>query len=306
MINTDTFLRIGSSHAVCEDYVLSGAHQLQYVILSDGCSSSPSTEMGSRILCYLARQYVRYRFDEFPGSKPGGFRLDYNDMGSWVIHNAEMVVRQMGLPRTCLDATLMVSYLDPFESNQTVNIFIYGDGFVVVIPKNESYNLQIQEVEFAPGNMPFYLSYTVDPLRLQAYHEQKVSKYFKATDCDPSTYYWDDQYAYDFPSRLSLSMNDYKAVMMFSDGLKSFIKQDPTNREIIPVVDVIGDLVGFKNIKGKYLQRRVDKALKTLAKQNIVHYDDLSIGAYINEDLWDGNIHLNGLDGSPSIPTEVS
>ena len=283
MINTDTFLKIGSSHAVCEDYVLSGAHQLQYIILSDGCSSSPNTEMGSRILCYLARQYIRYRFDEFPGSKPGSFRLNYQDMGSWIIHNAEMTARQLGLPRNCLDATLMISYIDPFESDQTVNIFIYGDGFLVLIPKNEQYSLQIQEIEFAPDNMPFYLSYTVEPLRLQSYHDRKVSKFFNATQHDPSKYYWEDEYAYDWPTHLSFSMNDYKAVMMFSDGLKSFIKQDPTNREIIPIVDVIEGLVSFKNIKGKFIQRRVSKALKKLEKDNISHYDDLSIGAYINE-----------------------
>jgi len=305
MINTDTFLKIGSSHVVCEDYVLSGAHQLQYIILSDGCSSSPNTEMGSRILCYLARQYIRYRFDEFPANRSESFSLDYKDMGSWIIHNAEMSVRELGLPKTCLDATLMISYLDPFESNQTVNIFIYGDGFVVVVPDERSM-VQIEEVEFAPDNMPFYLSYTIDPLRLQSYHEKKVSQFFSATQYDLSTYHWIDEYAYDRPMHLAFPMKNYKALLMFSDGLKSFIKQDPTNRENIPVANVIEGLIGFKNIKGKFLQRRVNKALKSLAKENITHYDDLSIGAYVNEELWDGNIQLDRFDGPPNVQTEVS
>lgn len=297
MLNIDTFLKIGSSHSVCEDYVLSGTHKLHYVILSDGCSSSPNTEMGSRILCYLARQYIRYRFTENPYS----FNLNYDEMGKWIIHNAEMTARQLGIPSTCLDATLMVSYCDPidYKSSPTVNIFIYGDGFVVLVPKNEP--VQICEVEFKPDNMPFYLSYYLDSSRFQAYHDRKVSKFYNATSEDITKYHWNDQYAYDFKMQQILKVNEYKAILLFSDGLKSFIRQDPTNREIIPISDVIGGLVSFKNIKGKFLQRRVSKALKSLAENNIVHYDDLSIGAYVNEELWDGHIQLDRPDGSTEI-----
>ncbi len=302
MLNIDTFLTIGSQHSVCEDYVLSGTHQLHYVILSDGCSSSPNTEMGSRILCYLARQYIRYRFTENPDT----FYLDYDEMGKWIIHNAEMTARQLGLPRTCLDATLMVSYCNPidYKSDPTVNILIYGDGFIVLVPKDGP--VQICEVEFKPDNMPFYLSYYLDSTRLQAYHERKVSKFYNATREDITKYYWSDEYAYDFKIKQRLKVNEYKAILLFSDGLKSFIKKDRTHREIIQISDVIAGLVSFKNIKGKFLQRRVSKELKSLAENDIVHYDDLSIGAYVNEELWDGNIQLNGLDGSPSVPTEVS
>lgn len=284
MMNLDTFLKIGSQHSVCEDYVLSGEYgALKYIILSDGCSSSPNTEMGARILCYLARQYIRYRFEQNSESS-----LDYYDTGNWIIYNAEMAARQLGLPRTCLDATLLISFVDFSQPIPSVNIFIYGDGFVVLVPKDGP--LEMYEIEFAPDNMPFYLSYNIDPERFEMYHKKKVSKFLSKST--KSEQIFKNEFAYDANSQFQFFIDNYKTILLFSDGLKSFIKQDPTNREILNPLDIIEGLISFKNIKGKFLQRRVSKALKSLAENNIVHYDDLSIGAYINEEHWDGNIRF--------------
>ncbi len=82
MINIDTFLKIGDQHKICEDYIIQGTDQVPLLILSDGCSSSDNTEMGARILCYLAKQYLFYRAGYLHD-------LDYYQMGLWVIHNAE-------------------------------------------------------------------------------------------------------------------------------------------------------------------------------------------------------------------------
>ena len=102
MIQTDTFLKIGDQHKVCEDYIIEGFLPVPFIILADGCSSSRDTEMGARILCHLAKQYLYYRGCDL-------YELDYHKMGSWVIHNAELTVRHLGLRAECLDATLIVS-----------------------------------------------------------------------------------------------------------------------------------------------------------------------------------------------------
>jgi len=292
MINTDSFLQIGSSHSVCEDYILTGDSKLKYVILADGCSSSPKTEMGARILCYLARQYLKYyRFND----SSSDFGLNYDTMGSWIIHNAEMIARQLGLSKTSLDSTLMISFLDPHDPS-TVNIFIYGDGFVVLVPKHGS--LRIWEIEFKPENMPFYLSYLIDPVRKSVYHSKKVSKFFTESYIpnNPSSVV---EFAYDHKIEFQISMEDYKALLLFSDGLKSFVKKDEA--KLLDPLEVIEGLVSFKTIKGKYLQRRVSKELLSLEKKRIRHFDDIAIGAYINEDLWDGNIQLDRSNGSTEI-----
>ena len=116
MIQTDTFLKIGKTHQVCEDYIITGDSPVKYNILSDGCSSSKDTEMGARILCHLAKQFLLYRKDDyrFPA-------LDYDEMGSWIIHNAELAARQLGLKKSCLDATLIIAY----EYDGKYHIYMY-------------------------------------------------------------------------------------------------------------------------------------------------------------------------------------
>ena len=54
MIRTDTFIEIGSQHKVCEDYIIAKDN---YIILADGCSRSENSDMGARILCYMAQQF---------------------------------------------------------------------------------------------------------------------------------------------------------------------------------------------------------------------------------------------------------
>jgi hypothetical protein len=61
MIQTDIFRRIGATHAVCEDYIIEGNKPFPFIILADGCSTAKNTDMGARILCHLAKQYVMYR-----------------------------------------------------------------------------------------------------------------------------------------------------------------------------------------------------------------------------------------------------
>ena len=57
-INVDHYMTIGSSHQVCEDYIISGTEPFPYIILSDGCSSSKDTDIGARILAQCAKNYL--------------------------------------------------------------------------------------------------------------------------------------------------------------------------------------------------------------------------------------------------------
>ena len=57
-MNADSVFNIGATHAVCQDYVIARSGETTfgspnagpYIILSDGCSSSPDTDMGARLL----------------------------------------------------------------------------------------------------------------------------------------------------------------------------------------------------------------------------------------------------------------
>lgn len=278
MISTDTFIEIGSQHKVCEDYIVSGDSPVPFVVLADGCSRSKDSEMGSRILCHLAKQYITYH-----GVKPDDEKYPEN-LGWWVIHNAEMVARQMGLKISCLDATLIVGYvLD--------NIFyahMFGDGYILTQSKdNGSLLYEIQWVEYSK-NAPYYLSYLIDRERAKKYHEMKISKHLHmvwAPYGEKNASSHPIECAYDLPITFKQSMDKYNTVLMCSDGVASFFGQiDRTNSKLVEVSDLLPELFGFKNTRGEFLKRRCNKYMKWLKKQDINHFDDLSVGAFLYED----------------------
>ena len=268
MINTDIFLKIGDQHKVCEDYIIRGYGPVPFIILADGCSSSNNTEMGARILCHLAKQYLSYRGSDLYNRES----LDYHKMGNWIIHNAELTARQLGLYVSCLDATLIVSY----ESHGVVYVYMYGDGAVVT--KDKVGHIQVDHVDFT-NNAPYYLSYLIDERRDIIYYENKNQKSYHITGQNGNVISYN--IAYDSDLILQYNLDRYPNIFICSDGIQSFIKKDPSQREILTPHEVLPEMMAFKNTKGEFLKRRLKRALKDLDEQGTTHYDDLSIGAYM-------------------------
>jgi len=271
MIHTDTFLRIGHSHQVCEDYIINGEFMtsictpIKYVILSDGCSSSKNTEMGARILCHLAKQYLLYRKDDyrFPS-------LDYDEMGLWIIHNAELTARQLGLTRNCLDATLIIAY----EFQGVYHIYMYGDGVVAVQGKDKK--VSIMEIEFTK-NAPYYLSYKIDPERMDLYDKmgQDLLIHHDSHVTDNT-----NGYAYDYKTFFRYDAIYFPNILISSDGISSFTRLgDPEQ-----TLEIAEEFLLFKSTKGEFLKRRLKRALKNYDADGINHMDDLSVGAFLYED----------------------
>lgn len=262
-VSTDIFIEIGSQHKVCEDYIIKGMKPEPFIILADGCSSSDNTEMGARLLCHLAKQYLRYRAEDL-------YSIDHKKMGRWIIHNAEMTARQLGLNIACLDATLIISYYIDGE----VKIHMYGDG-CIVLKRGGNFNYTM--VDFS-RNAPYYLSYLVDDYRNEIYHDLKNDLFITdITNEEPSEIRW----AYDANLEFNYKTSDFDTLFIASDGLSSFIDNNPTARTPHPIDEVTPGFMAFKNTKGEYLQRRMKKAMKHMENMGIVHYDDLSIGSYI-------------------------
>lgn len=265
-MNTDTFIEIGKQHKVCEDYIISGVKPVPFIILSDGCSSSKNTEMGARILCYMGKQYLQYRKSELDN-------LDYRKMGNWIIHNAEMSARQLGLDTTSLDATLIVSFL----LNDMLNIYVYGDGCVVL--RNDM-DTVIKTIEFS-DNAPYYLSYLIDDYRFGLYRERKPHRIIQSEYSTGEVYRNGE--AFDDSMAIELNINNYDSVLITSDGLQSFIVEDPNIQRPAKPFEIIDGFLSFKNTKGEFLKRRMKRHMSDLQKFGIGHYDDLSVGAYINK-----------------------
>ena len=271
MKSVDHFLRIGTIHKICEDYIISGFDPIPFVILSDGCSSSYNTDMGSRILTHLAKEYLKNEIHDLD-------RLDYNKMGNWIIHNSGSIIRTMGLDKSCLDATLIISYI----FNDLIYTYMYGDGFLITI--NLEDRISFFEVLYG-NNAPYYLSYKIDSKRDNLYkniNPTKTVNYTIPNNIKESKIYCVstlESYNSDFIKILPIS--DYKSVFIASDGLTSFINE---NGEKYDIDKVLEEVTSFKNIKGEFIKRRMGSkkgVINTLQAKGISHYDDLSIGGFI-------------------------
>jgi hypothetical protein len=271
MIEIDTFLEIGSQHRMCEDYIIQGNDPTQYIILADGCSSANNTEMGARILCHLAKQYLKYRGED------NLYSIGYSDLGNWVIYNAELIARQMGLSLSSLTSTLIVSFI----RDGMVKVFMYGDGCIITTSPNHD-SIEITRVDFE-GNAPYYLVYRVDKERGQIYHENCPEKITSINFSTKTDLPYTNRCAYDYPSEFTYLMSTHPLIMIASDGLFSFLMGNGSSDLIDPMDLLKGGFISFKNTKGSFLQRRLNKYMKHLSKDGIAHFDDLSVGAYLKK-----------------------
>lgn len=276
VISVDSFLTIGNSHDVCEDYIIHGMEPTPYIILADGCSSSKDTDVGARLLAHSAKEIlVRHlRQNE---------HIDREVLGKMAINNAENVARGLNLHNTCLDATLIVMFI----SENRVIVYFYGDGNLVRIKNTSGTNYHNYEYE---KNMPYYLSYGINVERQKEY-----DKIMSVIDNGTLYHKWitkkadhkpDDEiqlrmdvHDYYHPMIYNFDINDHDIIAIMSDGVESFF--NPVDGEKIHRNDVIDQFTSFKNTNGEFAKRRCRKALKEFHKEGIEHYDDISFGAFI-------------------------
>lgn len=272
-IHIDHLLKIGKTHKICEDYIISGYDPLPYIILSDGCSSSKDTDIGARILCLAAKQYLKNYKDRIQS-------IDEVEMGHYIIWKADSLMLQLGLVNTLsLDATLIIAYY----YNGLINIIMYGDGCIAVIDKTST---MIEIVEYSK-NTPYYLSYKLDYERNEIYHNNKITKtvdryyYYNSADTfDLITGAMD----YDKPyiSKHLFDLDRDKTIFIFSDGISTFFNKEQS--KFLSIADFIKDFSSFKTLKGEFLQRRLlskKGAITKLEQQGYEHLDDLSVGAFV-------------------------
>ena len=70
MATADAHFSIGKTHRVCEDYARAGLlpDGRAFAIVSDGCSSSPDTDFGSRLMTIAAQERMMLSGDFFEPS----------------------------------------------------------------------------------------------------------------------------------------------------------------------------------------------------------------------------------------------
>lgn len=260
-MNIDSFMTIGGSHYICEDYIRHGVDPVPYVILSDGCSSSKDTDIGARLmvtkahemLVYLATGYDHFRFNKFPRYYIKR-AIDF-----FLVQKLQRTCELLNVPQTVLDTTLILA----FKLLDKIHVVIHGDGNIVWVQENN--NIFIENYSYEQ-NMPYYLSYKLNAKNMDHYlnlqNNKLKKKLMKNNDVQIESVCGEGYGISTF------NMEDLKSLFITSDGIETFD---------VPLFDTVKEFMSFKNTKGEFLKRRSKRAVKILGN----HYDDISIGGFI-------------------------
>lgn len=280
MWHADAHFRMGTSHEAegspCQDYAVADNGAMPFAIVSDGCSTSGRTDIGSRLWCLAALDFRRYRtphWDPVP-----------SDLISSSITALKKVRREIGVRDTDLDATLGAVFT---RHDGRLRGLLFGDGVLAVKAPDW---IEINVVEWA-GNMPGYPSYLMTAEKYAAFIEQ--SRAFAGEDAWPCVV-TTIRLGID-GTRQSTSATGYSA----SGGLYGIGMVWDADTEIAMVMTdgvgqvsgldlptVVTELLSFGPARqGAFAKRKLNGALKRWAKDGHRPVDDISIAALVRADV---------------------
>lgn len=270
----DAYYTIGKMHLFCQDYASRGIERFPYVILADGCSAAPDSDLGARLLTLVARRLMRQFARTAAAETQEANR--YERLGRRIARRAARQVRDLGLDPSVLDATLLVAWC----REETVYAHLYGDGCIAA--RRADGTVIAIEIEYAE-NAPYYLSYRLDP--------QRRALYLAALD-DPATaqriHSWDEagvtirREPFDTPIMFSFDLATFPRVLVATDGLHSLVNL--VTQERLDSLAVARELLDFHDFVGAFVQRRVGEALAKYRRQGVLNIDDIGVGAFVDLD----------------------
>jgi hypothetical protein len=281
-INTDHFTAQGAEHAVCQDYALSGVLEsggdaMGWAVVCDGCSSSPETDWGAR----LVAEGVRPRLPSLPASLSDGGGPSYTperwfgDIGGTALSRAAEQADLLGLPRKCLDTTLLFAH----TAHGAVWVAAYGDG-LVARRRRSTGAWEVSEISYG-ANYPDYLTYQFDADRRtqwEAVPDNDKNVITRLLCCTGTTNCVapGERLLPSYPATFwRFPSSDFDCVMLLSDGAGSF--RTPSGEEAGG--RFLAGLTDFKGMAGAFLWRRWKRLQKEARESGLWHYDDLAAAA---------------------------
>lgn len=297
MTTADSYFEIGHSHKICEDYALHGVlpSGLAYAIVCDGCSSSRRVDVGARIMAHHAETFIRQEFGGqnklFPFDDFAAIGSFVKIIGPLVISSATNNSRFMNLDSGALDTTLLLA----FTFNRHAAVIAFGDGNILFRSADGSQTRICIKYE---SGAPFYLSYTVNPERAAAYHKQYGQFPVSVLQTDVNTSEKENLLDTGFevlsPKPADFQFNPYglygltsfilpavEVLAICSDGIETY---QTANVEPVSTDTVCKDILAFKNTKGEFVTRRMNRMKHDYTKVGTVHQDDIAVAALCYED----------------------
>lgn len=243
-MKTDSIALAARGKVICQD---SARHGSNYIIVADGCSSSPFSEVGAMLLALSARSLFEngYYFEDF---------------GEVAILKARDACVMMGLPSAALDATLIIGY----QINGQFTISVYGDG--VVWYKDSTGNHiaayeTIAEKSSGSISLPYYLSYRFNKDRDRLFFEHEPMTLINGRKTD-------------FCKKHTLYLESPAFVGIATDG----VTQISNRVSKLDIVSVLEKFTDFPITEGAFLARRV---WATVKKESWVLGDDFGMAVAI-------------------------
>ena len=271
-MNADSALNIGSRHSLCQDYVIArnglADNGGPYVILSDGCSSSPDTDIGARLVVKATEKvFTEQGSDDVERLHQEAARLALGWAGS------------IGIAPQSVDATLITAHVH----GENLTVACSGDGVIVLESLEEVVDVYLVS---SPSGYPFYPCYAHQPERLSELisngRTTKEIKHFRRSPAGKRFTLLAIRTS-DSPTEVfNLHATNYKYAAVASDGIESFFhtQQSANGKRVenISLLEVLGEFWSFKNSHGAFVERRLKRFTKDTNANGWQHADDLSIG----------------------------
>lgn len=267
----------GFTHKICEDYSLSAEGEKSFIIVADGCSSAPYSEIGSMLLSHAAAHTIRNSSDEILS--------DINLFKDVVLKRVLQSIKDW-MDSTYLYSTLLVCF--PLKDDFIV--YIFGDG--VIATHSYKKEIQIHDITYK-NNYPFYLAYEEDK-EIETSYRQGLhygwgdNKNLAVWDGIKRNEKWEfiknfnlsqqmpyGHSAYKFP------IKDFKTITLFTDGISSFINSTGKKQSCI---ELIPRFINYSKFKEEFVIKRAKNIIESLKKDTISydHYDDFSMATIFN------------------------
>jgi hypothetical protein len=267
-IFTDGLFKIGSAHNVCQDYVHHGQEFLPFCVISDGCSGSKNSDIGSRILSHSFEQVMKLigkeKIINFPAK----------DLAAKVQSFAYSCIANLGVSKDSLHATLLFAVAN--QQDNRLRVTMIGDG-VLALKMKGSDDASVLKSDFSK-DYPIYPGYLNDKDLLEHYDlvnekvDQKVTHEWIFGKAPANGKVNKDKYIYE----IILPLDEVEWVMLASDGLDTFIESEFPNRSQDMKKLVIPNFKAIKTRQGEFVTRRINKMLYK-EFSDFKHEDDLSV-----------------------------
>lgn len=268
-MNSDCAFAIGRTHRVCQDYAIAVTEdERAFVLLADGCSSSPDSDIGARLLVKAAQPFL-------PG--PSAADPEWEAAQDAALRRAAQAAQSLDLRPECLDATLLTIT----ASGGAFAVCCCGDG-VVALGRQDG-GLEVYAVSYA-ASYPDYPSYRLDDGRREQWqaqpgNEKRITHWTLGADGVTSETLCPRRHACE---TWTGTADEYRFAAVLSDGIQSFTEtcETDTSRSPrpVPLAELLPALLAFKGSRGQFVQRRAAAFFKDCQARRRLHGDDFSLG----------------------------